>query len=66
MRAMTRCRQYSRLRWSGRRTEETDCHPRQDLNSHVEDIARAAGLSRQTVYAHFPSREVLLDAVAGA
>jgi Bacterial regulatory proteins, tetR family len=46
--------------------EGTDCHPRQDLNSHVEDIARAAGLSRQTVYAHFPSREVLLDAVAGA
>ena len=29
----------------------------------VEDIARAAGLSRQTVYAHFPSREALLDAV---
>ena len=29
----------------------------------VEDIAKAAGLSRQTVYAHFPSREALLDAV---
>lgn len=29
----------------------------------VEDIARSAGLSRQTVYAHFPSREALLDAV---
>ena len=29
----------------------------------VEDIARAAGVSRQTVYAHFPSREALLDAV---
>jgi AcrR family transcriptional regulator len=29
----------------------------------VEDIARAAGLSRQTVYAHFPSREALLNAV---
>jgi AcrR family transcriptional regulator len=29
----------------------------------VDDIARAAGLSRQTVYAHFPSREALLDAV---
>jgi AcrR family transcriptional regulator len=29
----------------------------------IEDIARAAGVSRQTVYAHFPSRESLLDAV---
>ncbi|HUZ34743.1 MAG TPA: TetR/AcrR family transcriptional regulator [Streptosporangiaceae bacterium] len=29
----------------------------------VEDIARAAGVTRQTVYAHFPSREALLDAV---
>jgi AcrR family transcriptional regulator len=29
----------------------------------VEDIAGAAGVSRQTVYAHFPSREALLDAV---
>jgi len=29
----------------------------------VEDIAQAAGVSRQTVYAHFPSREALLDAV---
>ena len=29
----------------------------------VEDVARAAGVSRQTVYAHFPSREALLDAV---
>ena len=48
------------------RAQEIDCHPRQDLNSHVEDIARAAGLSRQTSYATFPSREVLLDAVAGA
>jgi AcrR family transcriptional regulator len=28
-----------------------------------DDIARAAGISRQTVYAHFPSREALLDAV---
>ncbi len=32
-------------------------------DASVEDIARAAGVSRQTVYAHFPSREALLDAV---
>ena len=31
----------------------------------MAEIARASGLSRQTVYAHFPSRESLLDAVAG-
>ncbi|MFF4888770.1 TetR/AcrR family transcriptional regulator [Micromonospora chersina] len=29
----------------------------------VEDIAAAAGLSRQTVYAHFPTRDVLVAAV---
>ena len=29
----------------------------------MEDIAGAARVSRQTVYAHFPSREALLDAV---
>lgn len=32
-------------------------------DASIEDIAKAAGLSRQTVYAHFPSRDVLLDAV---
>src|SRR5262249_11576947 len=34
-----------------------------DPRASVEDIARAAGVSRQTVYAHFPTREALLDAV---
>ena len=29
----------------------------------MEDIGRAAGVSRQTVYAHFPTREALLDAL---
>jgi AcrR family transcriptional regulator len=34
-----------------------------DPTASVEDIARAAGVTRQTVYAHFPSREALVDAV---
>jgi AcrR family transcriptional regulator len=29
----------------------------------IEDVAKAAGVTRQTVYAHFASREALLDAV---
>ena len=29
----------------------------------MEQIARAAGVSRQTIYAHFPSRDALLQAV---
>jgi AcrR family transcriptional regulator len=36
---------------------------RQHSDASVEDIARAAGVSRQTVYAHFPSRQVLTAAV---
>jgi AcrR family transcriptional regulator len=34
-----------------------------DPTASVEDIARAAGVTRQTVYAHFPSRDALLAAV---
>lgn len=29
----------------------------------MKDIARSAGVSRQTVYAHYPSREALLEAI---
>lgn len=32
-------------------------------DASVEDIAEAAGVTRQTVYAHFPSREKLLSSV---
>jgi AcrR family transcriptional regulator len=32
-------------------------------DASIEDIAAAAGVVRQTVYAHFPSRAALLDAV---
>lgn len=36
---------------------------RERMDASVDDIARAAGVSRQTVYAHFPSRDALLAAV---
>ncbi|MGA8462445.1 MAG: TetR/AcrR family transcriptional regulator [Streptosporangiaceae bacterium] len=34
-----------------------------DPGASVEDIAMTAGVTRQTVYAHFPSREALIEAV---
>lgn len=40
-------------------TETLNTNP----SASIEDIARTAGVTRQTVYAHFPTREVLLDAV---
>lgn len=36
---------------------------RDRTDASMDDVARAAGVSRQTVYAHFPSREALLSAV---
>jgi AcrR family transcriptional regulator len=35
----------------------------EDPRASIEDIAGAAGVSRQTVYAHFPTREALLGAI---
>jgi AcrR family transcriptional regulator len=35
-------------------------------DASVEDIATAAGVSRQTVYAHFPSRDALIAALVEA
>jgi AcrR family transcriptional regulator len=35
----------------------------EDPEARIEEIAQAAGLTRQTVYAHFPSRERLIGAV---
>jgi len=36
---------------------------REQPESTMDDIARAAGVGRQTIYAHFPSREALVRAV---
>jgi AcrR family transcriptional regulator len=35
-------------------------------DASMEDIAAAAGTTRQTVYAHFPSRDALIVAVVGS
>src|SRR5580698_7175722 len=35
-------------------------------DASMEDIAAAAGVTRQTVYAHFPSRDVLISALLHA
>ena len=35
-------------------------------DASMEDIATAAGVTRQTVYAHFPSRDVLIAAIVEA
>lgn len=36
----------------------------QDPTASLEEIATSAGLSRRTVYGHFPNRDALLDALA--
>ena len=35
-----------------------------DPNASLDEIARAAGVVRRTLYGHFPSREALIDALA--
>ena len=35
----------------------------EQIDASLERVAEAAGVTRQTVYAHFPSRDVLLNAV---
>ncbi len=39
---------------------------REQSDASMEEIAAAAGLTRQTVYAHFPSRDTLIAAVINA
>lgn len=34
-----------------------------DPDASMDDVARAAGVVRRTVYGHFPSREVLIDGI---
>lgn len=35
-----------------------------DPDASMDDVARAAGVVRRTVYAHFPSREALVEGIA--
>ncbi len=35
-----------------------------DPDASMDDVAQAAGVVRRTVYAHFPSREALVDGIA--
>ncbi|MEU5843255.1 TetR/AcrR family transcriptional regulator [Rhodococcus sp. NPDC047139] len=35
-----------------------------DPDSSMDDVARAAGVVRRTVYAHFPNREALVEGIA--
>lgn len=42
------------------------CMAREGLDAQIEEIARAAGLGVGTVYRHFPTKEDLIEALAGA
>ena len=44
--------------------EAAFARPAEDPDAGLDAVARAAGLSRRTVYGHFPSREALVTALA--